>query len=91
MGIWQLPVLPARILYVILPDVAAPDRQAAILLEGEIHGEAVVARGLNQGLGQGQELEPVLVREQVWAVAIRITRNQDLHPADRQEELCRPA
>ncbi len=88
-------MLLARILYATLPDVTEPDRQAVIPLEGKIQREAAVARGLNQGLALGQEQElgpePVLVREQVWAVAIRITRNQDLHLADRQEEICRPA
>ena len=95
MGIWQLPVLLARILYVILLDVTEPDRQAVIPLEGEIHREAVVGRGHNRelALGQEQELNLDLVQgpglERVQAVLTRTTRNKELHPADRQEGICR--
>ena len=91
MGIWQLPVLLARILNVALPDVAAPDRQAVILLEGEIHRETVVGRGQIRGLELGPELEQEQERGQAWVALTRITLNNVFPPADRQEELCRPA
>jgi len=97
MGIWPLPVLLARIHYVILPDVAAPDRQAVIPPEGEIHREAVVGRGHNRelALGQEQELNLDLVQgpglERVQVVLTRTTLNNEFLRADRQEEICRPA
>lgn len=80
----------ARILYVALPDVAVPDRPAVILLEGEIHQQVVVDREPDRELALGQEeLEQVQEQERVWAALIRITRNKELLPMDRQEEICR--
>ena len=65
--------------------------------EEEIHRGAVVGRAQNQELALGQELGQELELEQgqelvlvlVWVAVTRITRNKELLPADRQEEICR--
>ncbi|MBP8819467.1 MAG: hypothetical protein KBG91_03410 [Syntrophomonadaceae bacterium] len=61
--------------------------------EGEIHQAAVVGREQNRELAPGQELDQELVQErgQAWVALTRITLNNELLLADRQEEICQPA
>jgi len=72
-----------------------PDRRVLIPPEGEIHQAAVVGREQNRELAPGleRELEQELEQErgQAWAALTRITLNNELHLADRQEEICQPA
>ncbi len=75
------------------PVPTEPDRRVLIPPEGEIHQAAVVGREQNRELAPGQELDQELVQErgQAWVALTRITLNNELLLADRQEEICQPA
>jgi len=49
----------------------------------------VVGREQKRELAPGQEQELVQERGQAWVVLTRITLNNELHPADWREEICR--